>query len=369
VRGFAYGTILDQTELARIRDSEFIMQLTGGVWIVNGDDHTALASQNYTNHLIIEGCQFNEATTVYNIIDDGGVAHTIIGNNFNGGDSPIRIAGAYGLTFSGNESEMHDEGLYFTNTTLAGDAVKDSSGVVISANTLDDGLVSYNIGVDFVHGLEIRGNHFGQATGATVLLMNTTNNVATNMTLSGNSKSITGAGKTAAPFIDGSSAPYARLEDSGQRTHTYVATAQAGVGAIQATPATMEYIKIGSRLVCQNEDGTDAEEVTVTAVDATTFTATFTIHKAANYLVMGAAATNNTGTLTLAANAATTTVLNNSITPTSKIFLFPTSATAAVAVGSATGVWVSTKTAGTSFVLTHPNTADIDKTFDYIVFK
>lgn len=72
------------------------------------------------------------------------------------------------------------------------------------------------------------------------------------------------------------------------------------------------------------------------------------------------------GSCTLTANGTTTTVTDVNITTSSIIVLFPTSDTAAVAVGSATGVYVSTKAAG-SFILTHPNTADADKTFDYMV--
>lgn len=78
---------------------------------------------------------------------------------------------------------------------------------------------------------------------------------------------------------------------------------------------------------------------------------------------------NNTqpGSCTLDANSATTTVTDGSVRADSRIILFPTSANAAADVGSATGVYVSTKTAGTSFVITHPNNANADKTFDYII--
>jgi len=365
VQGFAYGAILDQTEIASVKGCEFVGQLTGGLWLVNGDDHTAGATINYTNRITIEDNQFNESTGVYNIIDDGGVTHSINNNNFNGGATAMRMAGIYGLTFMGNQSEGHDAGLYFTNATLSGTSVVDSSGVFMGGNVLMDGVVSYNIGIDFVHGLEIRGNHFGQAMGAAVLLMNTTSNVATGISLSGNVKSITGTARTAAPFLDGSVA--GRVDMSGQNPYTYVAAAQAGIGAIQATPASMELIHVGSRLVCQNEDGTNAEEVTVTAVDATTFTATFASAKSANYLAMGSNGKSNVGILTLTANSATTDVVDNQVTTNCKISITPTSANAAADQGSATGVWVTSKTAGTGFRLTHPNNANADKTFDYVI--
>ena len=84
---------------------------------------------------------------------------------------------------------------------------------------------------------------------------------------------------------------------------------------------------------------------------------------------MSAVSNNPYGTLTLTANATSTTITDPStiITANSIILLFPVTATAAVAVGSATGVYISAKTAGTSFVITHPNTADADKTFSYMI--
>jgi hypothetical protein len=73
-----------------------------------------------------------------------------------------------------------------------------------------------------------------------------------------------------------------------------------------------------------------------------------------------------TGTCTLAGTGNTTTAVSNTcVSAGSRIFLMPTSDTAAASVGSATGVWVSTKTAATSFTITHPDTADTDRTFDY----
>lgn len=80
--------------------------------------------------------------------------------------------------------------------------------------------------------------------------------------------------------------------------------------------------------------------------------------------------TTRSGTVTLTANAATTTVLLgalgvNEVTNNSRVILTPTSANAAADQGSATGVYVSAKTPGTSFVITHPNNANADKTFDF----
>ncbi|MBW2003098.1 MAG: hypothetical protein JRI72_00575 [Deltaproteobacteria bacterium] len=73
------------------------------------------------------------------------------------------------------------------------------------------------------------------------------------------------------------------------------------------------------------------------------------------------------GSLTLDANQGSTTVSDTNVMSGSKIILFPTSANAAADVGSAAGVYVSAKSAGASFTVTHPNNANADKTFDYII--
>ena len=74
------------------------------------------------------------------------------------------------------------------------------------------------------------------------------------------------------------------------------------------------------------------------------------------------------GTTTLNAGAATTTVSDTGVTAASRIGLFPITANAAADLGSATSVWVSAKVAGTSFTITHPNNANADKTFEYVIY-
>lgn len=70
-----------------------------------------------------------------------------------------------------------------------------------------------------------------------------------------------------------------------------------------------------------------------------------------------------TGKVTLAAGATTTTVIDDRAGVNSVITLSPTTANAASAAAS---VWVSTFNSG-SFVLTHANSAAVDKTFRYII--
>lgn len=73
------------------------------------------------------------------------------------------------------------------------------------------------------------------------------------------------------------------------------------------------------------------------------------------------------GTLTLTANSATTVVTDVPfIAANSSVLLTPTSSTAAADVTS--GVFVSAISAGTSFTITHPNNANANKTFNYMIF-
>ena len=74
---------------------------------------------------------------------------------------------------------------------------------------------------------------------------------------------------------------------------------------------------------------------------------------------------NNVGSVTLTENATTTTLTDPLISLDSHVSLMPTSATAAAAVGSATGVFV-TPGDGTA-TITHNSTADLDRTFSYAI--
>lgn len=69
------------------------------------------------------------------------------------------------------------------------------------------------------------------------------------------------------------------------------------------------------------------------------------------------------GTVTLNANATTTTISNGSVTTSSVIVLSPTTSNAAGAVAN---VYVSSLAAG-SATLTHANAATTDRTFSYVV--
>lgn len=72
---------------------------------------------------------------------------------------------------------------------------------------------------------------------------------------------------------------------------------------------------------------------------------------------------NNTGTLTLTANAATTTLTDSRIGANSVISLMPTTANAASAIST---TYFGTFLDG-SCVITHTNNAQVDKTFSFTV--
>ena len=71
--------------------------------------------------------------------------------------------------------------------------------------------------------------------------------------------------------------------------------------------------------------------------------------------------TDNYGSVTLTANAATTTVTNQWASENSTILLSPRTANAAAAIAAS---YVTSKLNG-SFVITHANNAQTDRTFDY----
>ena len=72
---------------------------------------------------------------------------------------------------------------------------------------------------------------------------------------------------------------------------------------------------------------------------------------------------NNTATITLTANAASTTVTNSRVAAGTFFSFMPTTANAAADLAAGT-MYVSSRTKG-SFVITHANNAQADRTFTY----
>lgn len=75
---------------------------------------------------------------------------------------------------------------------------------------------------------------------------------------------------------------------------------------------------------------------------------------------------NSISTVTLTASAASTTVTDFRVSTDSVILFMPTTANASAEIGNGT-MYVSTRTAGESFVITHANNAQNDRTFAYAI--
>lgn len=82
---------------------------------------------------------------------------------------------------------------------------------------------------------------------------------------------------------------------------------------------------------------------------------------------LAAGRSNATGTVTLTANAATTTVTDGNCASGSSIHLMPTTANASAEIGAGT-VYIATATIlNGSFIITHANNAQADRTFRYAI--
>jgi len=287
VQGFQHSIIFDQTEVSTIVRCHLIAGESNGscVWLANGN-YTIGADLGYTNRITISQCELNAVSTATaNIIDDGGVNCSIIDNNLNAGLIGVRSAGRAGLVITGNESEAHGTcDIYLADTTSTGEYVGSCVSPVIRGNVPISGGGGANIMVQSCEGGEIVSNHFGQAATA-ISLVGGSSNKAKGLVIEANTKLVRGAYKTAGTFVNGFAGPLAN-QVIRQGANTYVTSSQSS-GSVTVTPATMELIQVGTRLYCENPDGTNGEAVTVTAVTASTFIATFTSSKSANWVLTG----------------------------------------------------------------------------------
>lgn len=286
--GFKFGTIFDQSEIATVDLCEYITPTGGsGIWLTNGADYTPLAQKLYTNRITVSRSQFNAvAGSVANILDDGGVNHSYNDNNLNAGLIGLRAANVSGLVINGNESETHGTtDFYLCDTTAAGAYVGPCVGFDISCNTPISAGAGYNIGMQNGMNGVISKNLFGQAAAAINFLGGAANQ-ATGVVIEANSKILSGAGITAGPFVSGFGRSL-RNNQIRQTAVTYVTAGQAA-GTNTFTPASMEYIGVGTRIHAMNADGTNGEDTIITATTGTTATAVFASTKAALFQIYGA---------------------------------------------------------------------------------
>lgn len=297
VEGFKHQVIFDQTEIASIESCELNMVTAigrSGLWLVNGDDHTALASQGYTNNISVRNTQFLGAgagATAYDVRDDGGGQHEFDACNFDGASAyGVYAAGVGGLRITNCASEGHLSGaVLLDESSFGSDYVGPCRGVDIEQTGLTD-TTTYEITLNAGYGIRIIANPIaGYSTNA----INIASDKVTQLTIADNAKLLIGASRNGKDFLP-AALSVQRLSTINymQNVQTYVATGHAG-GAQTCTPAGMgnilmsDGIRVGRQLLCVNADGTNSEIVVVTAVAATTFTATFASSKAANFLVLG----------------------------------------------------------------------------------
>src|SRR5205814_10722749 len=113
---FKYGVIFDQSEVSSLTHSMIENDGTGVansalVWLVSGSQHTALASELFTNVITVADCQLNGGTV--GVVDDGGNTHTFRDNNFNGQSVAMKLCNTSSLIIMGNS---------FESVLLTGDA-------------------------------------------------------------------------------------------------------------------------------------------------------------------------------------------------------------------------------------------------------
>lgn len=192
--GFDYHVIFDQTELGDIDLCDFENFLTGGVWLVNGADHTPGANQNYTNRISVTRCQFNGAAGPSStaqgvgIYDDGGVAHSYRDNNFNLCVNHMRIAGdtvaGPGTTaiIEGNEFEGASGPIIIvTNvSSVSATPVGEVSQLLLDGNFISptnaSSFISMSVAASSLISLRVSNNRFITST-ATIIGTATINSV------------------------------------------------------------------------------------------------------------------------------------------------------------------------------------------------
>jgi hypothetical protein len=147
VNGHAYGIILDQSELADVDLCSIDQFATGGIWLVNGADHTALANAGYTNRISVKRTQINGdggaafAAKGTAIIDDGGTCHSFVDNNLNACVAHYRIAGAdvVDIANSEHESSTGNTITFATTTSVLGTSVGVSNNIRVRSNYASPG--------------------------------------------------------------------------------------------------------------------------------------------------------------------------------------------------------------------------------------
>jgi len=241
------------------------------------------ARPGFTNQIEISGCQFNGTTLISFIIDDGGGPRYIAYNNFNAGSVQYRAASVGGLGFYNNSFEgASSQLIYLGSIGSTGRNNGFTFGFTILSNTFVGAIVQNYL--DQCQNGIIKGNVYIQYSLCGISLDNP--NFAIDVEITNNNIVTYGQGITLLPlFLDSQLTTVVAQGNVKQGAQTNVPLALAATGVQTITPSTMQFITVGKNLQCRNVDGSNLEVVTVTAVAATTFTATFASTKTAKFLV------------------------------------------------------------------------------------
>jgi hypothetical protein len=130
-----FGVVLDQSEVVDIVGCNLAGTTTGGacVWIVNGPDLTPGNMGGFTNRIGVKQTQLNAHIDVTLIRDDGGTSHVFgPGNNYNGGDYCIRMAGVTPFCVLEGEFEGGSiNPILLTDTTSEGNGAGGCTGQIL----------------------------------------------------------------------------------------------------------------------------------------------------------------------------------------------------------------------------------------------
>lgn len=172
---FKYGIILDQSELVDIDLCDIAGSQHSCVWLVCGAE-TSLgntgAQGGFTNRISVKRCQLN-GPSQFQILDDGGYCHSFIDNNYNGGTTHIRAAGAAGLVIQGGEFEgATSRNIYLTGWRLSGDSVGACAAALIAGTIIAPTAGNYCIQTYGSGKLDLVGNVFGSNGNSSVASVN-----------------------------------------------------------------------------------------------------------------------------------------------------------------------------------------------------
>jgi hypothetical protein len=139
--GFGVGIWLDQSELADIEESAFLTtsNSVAGIYLVNGAYHTPTAATMFTNRIGIRKNQFNGAgaSNYVGVYDEGGYAHMIRDNNFNGGKHAVWVASGRDIVIDGNEIEGTTEEPISVNISIPNESRQEPTlNLAIQHNTM-----------------------------------------------------------------------------------------------------------------------------------------------------------------------------------------------------------------------------------------